>query len=237
MDAKTGEIQWRYAAEHSIRHNAIAVAADRVFLIDRPQALFDRVKRPKDRNHPYGILRALDAKTGDVIWEVSDEIFGTLLMAVPEADCLVMAYQPTRFRLDSEKGDRIAVFRMSDGQRLWDQSAKYASRPLVREGVIYAQGGAWDLKTGKPVPFEFQRSYGCGVLAASENLLVFRSATLGYYNIGVDQRVRNFGGMRPGCWINALPVGGMVVVPDASAGCRCSYLNRSWIALQGTPTP
>lgn len=45
--------------------------------------------------------------------------------------------------------------------------------------------------------------------------------------------VENFGGIRPGCWINALPVGGLVLVPDASAGCQCSYQNRSWLALSG----
>ena len=69
-------------------------------------------------------------------------------------------------------------------------------------------------------------------LAASERLMVFRSATLGYYDLTGDKKTLNYGGMRPGCWINALPVGGVVAVPDASAGCRCSYLNRSWITLQ-----
>jgi len=46
-----------------------------------------------------------------------------------------------------------------------------------------------------------------------------------------NSSTRNFGGMRPGCWINALPAGGLVLVPDASASCSCSYQNRSWIAL------
>lgn len=45
------------------------------------------------------------------------------------------------------------------------------------------------------------------------------------------------GGIRPGCWINALPVGGLVLVPDAWAGCQCSYQNRSWMALSGSNDP
>ena len=32
--------------------------------------------------------------------------------------------------------------------------------------------------------------------------------------------------------INAIPGGGLVRVPDATDGCACSYLNRSWIALR-----
>ena len=230
-DLATGKLLWRYAARDSIRHNAIAVAQDRVVLIDRPQAPFDRTKRPQGRAHPFGRLVALDARTGDVEWHNDREIFGTVLIADPWHDALVMCYQPTRFRLDSERGDRIAVLRWSDGKRLWDQPARYASRPFIVEDAIYAQGAGWDLLSGKPRPFPFKRSYGCGILAASQNLLLFRSATLGYCPLADPAHIVNYGGLRPGCWINALPVGGLVVMPDASAGCRCSYLNQAWIAL------
>jgi hypothetical protein len=201
-------------------------------LIDRPQAEFDRVKKPKSLEHAFGRLLALDTQSGEIVWQQDEEIFGTLLVAVPKSDILLMSYQPTRFRLDSERGGRMAAFRLSDGKRLWDRKIEYASRPFIHHGTIYAQGGAWDLATGDPRPFAFKRSYGCGVLAASDRLMVFRSATLGYYDLTGDKKTLNYGGMRPGCWINALPVGGVVAVPDASAGCRCSYLNRSWITLQ-----
>ena len=33
----------------------------------------------------------------------------------------------------------------------------------------------------------------------------------------------NFGGIRPGCWINIIPAGGMVLIPEASSGCTCGY--------------
>ena len=67
----------------------------------------------------------------------------------------------------------------------------------------------------------------------SKNLLMFRSGTLGYHDFTRKAGTENYGGIRPGCWINALPVGGLVLVPDASAGCSCSYQNRSWVALEG----
>ena len=87
--------------------------------------------------------------------------------------------------------------------------------------------------TGEERPFKLERSYGCGQLAGSKDMLLFRSATLGYLDLRHGSGVENFGGIRPGCWINALPVGGLVLVPDASAGCACSYQNRSWMALAG----
>jgi hypothetical protein len=131
-------------------------------------------------------------------------------------------------------GGRLAVFRASEGYRIWDRKAHYVTSPLINARTIYAQGGAWDLLEGEPVPFDFKRSYGCGQLAASKNLLLFRSATLGYFDLTRAAGTEDFGGVRPGCWINAIPAGGLVLVPDASAGCSCSYQNRAWVALQGS---
>ena len=102
----------------------------------------------------------------------------------------------------------------------------------MNDRTIFTQGGAWDLLTGAPVPFEFERSYGCGILASARDMLLFRSATLGYYDLSGARQTEDYGGIRPGCWINALPAGGIVLLPDATSGCECSYLNKAWIALQ-----
>jgi hypothetical protein len=143
-----------------------------------------------------------------------------------------MSYQSTRFKLASEAGGLMTGFRASDGKHLWETKAAYVTRPVVNDGTIYAQGGAWDLRSGTEQQFLFKRSYGCGQLAGSTNLLVFRSATLGYLDLENSGGEIDYGGIRPGCWINAIPAGGVVLVPDASAGCQCSYLNQAWIALQ-----
>ena len=93
-------------------------------------------------------------------------------------------------------------------------------------------GNSADLLGGGEQTFDLKRSYGCGQLACSTNLVVYRSATLGYHDLLKPEQTVSYGGIRPGCWINALPAGGLVLVPDASAGCSCSYLNQAWIALQ-----
>jgi outer membrane protein assembly factor BamB len=243
LDAKTGKELWRYDAKKSIRNNAIAVGDNRVFLIDRELAVDDLLARAPARRgdkeqpkmgHATGELIVLDAKTGKQKWMDDKDIFGTMLVFSDKYDVLLMGYQSTRFKLPSEVGGRLAVFQATDGYRLWDKKMNYVTRPLVNDRLIYAQGGAWDLLNGEDQPFEFQRSYGCGQISASKNLLLFRSATLGYKDLSRDAGTENFGGIRPGCWINAIPAGGLVLVPDASAGCRCSYQNRSWMALQGS---
>ncbi|MEK6259188.1 MAG: PQQ-binding-like beta-propeller repeat protein [Planctomycetota bacterium] len=243
LDAQTGELRWRYDAESSIRHNTIAIGAGRVFLIDRPLSDDDKwdgsdksTKLPPVTNvkHPPGQLIGLDAATGKQIWKSDRDAFGTMLAFSPQHDALLMGYQSTRFKLPSEVGGRLAVFRGSTGKPMWDKEAKYVTRPLINDRTIYAQGGAWNLLSGEEQPFTLNRSYGCGQLAGSKHMLLFRSATLGYLDLTRGSGVENVGGIRPGCWINALPVGGLVLVPDASAGCACSYQNRSWMALSGS---
>ena len=232
IDTQSGQTLWVYQAHDSLRHNAIAVAAGKVFLIDRPQAVFDRVKKPESKDHPPGKLVALDARTGQVLWENADNIYGTVLAASATHGVVLMSYQPTAFRLDSELGGRHGRLRV----RTTASDCGTSKRSTIRDprsmiARSMSQGGAWDLLTGQPVPFDFKRSYGCGILASSQHMLVFRSATLGYYDLSGTRTTENYGGIRPGCWINALPVGGLVLLPDATAGCECSYLNKSWIAL------
>jgi len=241
FDIPEEKLLWRYDAEESIRHNAIAMGGPRLYLIDRALAEGDLLKWAERRGeappakfeHPPGKLVCLDARTGKVEWTKEEDIFGTVLQYSEPNDVLLMSYSSTRFKLPSELGGRLAAFRGESGYRIWDKQAKYITRTLINDRTIYAQGGAWDLLTGEDQPFDFTRSYGCGQLAGSKNLLLFRSATLGYYDLNGEKRTQSFGGVRPGCWINTIPVGGIVLVPDASAGCTCSYQTRAWLALQG----
>jgi outer membrane protein assembly factor BamB len=239
LDAETGKLKWRHEAKHSIRHNTIAAAAGRVYLIDRAKAAEVRKRGQKPKPHAPGVLTALDLATGKTVWSNPDA-YGTILMLAKTDDVLLMCYQSTRFRLASEVGGRMTALRASTGKTLWDIRAKYASRPLINGRTIYAQPGAWDLLTGKPrttdsrasLPWSFQRSYGCGIISAAENMLLFRSATLGYRDLLTDRPTETFGGVRPGCWINVIPAGGLVLMPDATTGCKCSYLNTATVALQ-----
>ena len=232
MNPETGKMKWRYDAKDSLRHNAIAIGGGNVLLIDRPVALYDRRRDGKPQGERPGRLVALYARTGEKIWEQDKDIYGTVNAISAKHGVVVMGYSPTSFKLASEIGGRLSAFRLHDGKRLWDLKAGYRSRPMINDQTVYAQGGAWDLLTGQKRAFDFKRSYGCGVLASSANLLVYRSATLGYFDLKDNSTTRNFGGMRPGCWINAIPAGGLVLVPDASASGSCSYQNQSWIALR-----
>lgn len=247
FNLENGDLAWKYQPEHSIRNNAIAIGKKTVYLVDRVIAKSDHIPNPrrngrpnptlKANEHPGGTLLAFDAQTGNEKWRTNKDIFGTQLALSEESNIILMFYQGVRhtfFKISSEVGGRIAAIDASNGKPLWTRDAKYQSHPVINGDVVFAQGGAWNLKTGEDVPFEFNRSYGCGQIASGKHLMVFRSATLGYYDLTRTEGVENFGGIRLGCFINAVPAGGLVLVPDGSSQCTCSYQMQAWFALSGS---
>lgn len=246
MDAGTGKLKWSYTPKDSIRNNAITIGNGRVYLIDRPLAMADRITNPspngkhrarlKPGEHPGGSLMAFDAITGKALWQQPEDIFGTQLAISEKYNILLMFYQAARFDfghiLPSEIGGRMAAFDARTGQRIWDRKVSHKSRPLINDDMIYAYGGAWNLKTGEEIPFKLDRTHGCGQIAGSTYLMLFRSATLGYLDLIRNAGIENYGGIRPGCWINAIPSAGLALVPDGSSKCLCSYQMHAWLALK-----
>ena len=244
LDIETGECLWSYEARQSIRHNAIAICDGKVYLIDEAKEIVDLPDKEKGKHAPMpqtkesegGRLLCLDARTGEALWEEDKDIYGTTLAVSSQHDVLLMVYQYSQraYQLPSEKGDRLTGFRASDGERLWDTTARYISRPIVNDRTVYAQPHAFDLLTGRRhVGFELKdrQPGGCGTISGSTHLLLYRSGTLGFTDLTSGSAVENYGPVRPGCWINAIVAEGLVLMPDATDRCTCSYLMKTSIAL------
>jgi hypothetical protein len=56
--------------------------------------------------------------------------------------------------------------------------------------------------------------------------------TLGYYDLLGDYGTMHFGGQRPGCWINSIAAGGVLLMPEASTGCMCTFPNMGTVVFQ-----
>jgi outer membrane protein assembly factor BamB len=254
LNAQTGRLRWTFDPAESIRNNAIAVGDGVVYVIDRPAAEIDKHLKPLLKNrrrgvelpgHPTGVLLALDAQTGEVRWRDDDEVFGTTLSVSTKHDVLLMSYCRIGFTRPSDWPTGMRGYRASDGTRLWE-SSQSGMRPTIVDRTIYSFPMAWDLLTGEQRTLESPRpgerpgqpwrirgkGQGCGLVAGCENLLLIRSGALGYYDTRYDRGwMENYGGLRTGCFVNALPVGGIVVAPDDTRACRCSYQNQASIAL------
>jgi len=255
FDAGTGKPLWTFTPEKSIRNNTVALGDGVVYLIDREVAAMDRFLRTDIRKlaasgklpeHKTGKLLTLDARSGKPVWQSSEDIFGTLLAVDPAQDVLVMSYYHVGFARPSENRNKLRVYRASTGEMLWEQN-RLGSRPVIAPGALYTFPIAYDLKTGRNKvvaqalpdaavgePWKIEgKGQGCGTVAASRHLLMIRSATLGYYDLNYDRKwLENYGGLRAGCFINYLPVMGIVLVPEDTVACRCSYQNQATIALK-----
>ena len=63
-------------------------------------------------------------------------------------------------------------------------------------------------------------------------MMFFRSGFIGYYDLYNDSGTKHFAGQRLGCWVNAIPGNGLVMIPEASAGCVCQFSIASTVVLE-----
>ena len=130
------------------------------------------------------------------------------------------------------------------GRRLWSKNVPYFVRPVIIGDTLHAEPYAFDLRsgepikrtnpiTGKPSAWQFCRpGHHCGPPVASAGAMFFRSYNLGYYDLESDMGTMHFAGQRTGCWINFIPAGGVLMVPDASTGCHCPFPMSTTVVLK-----
>ncbi|NQT54397.1 PQQ-binding-like beta-propeller repeat protein, partial [bacterium] len=229
--AKDGKPRWTFAAHGTVSNNAASMDDRRVYLIDQTSAA--EVARAKRRGKTLPAktrLVALDASTGAVAWQATDGISGRSELWL--ADGILVA--------TSRSG--MTGFDAATGKTLYTRNAASGRFPVITDGSIYAEPFGFDLRTGKrktrpnpltgkQAPWDFRRSYGCGSISGSPNMLLFRSGTLGMYDLAGDSGVHNFGGVRAGCYVNAIVANGVVLCPPGDATCTCSYSLRTTVAL------
>ena len=139
---------------------------------------------------------------------------------------------------------RLVVLDAVNGEKVWAKDANYRHRPVVINDQIIAEPWAYDLYsgdqkmrthplTGEKSPWMFARpGHHCGAISATSNMMFFRSKTTAYYNLDEDEGTEHFAGQRLGCWINTIPANGLVMIPEASAGCVCLFSIASTIVFE-----
>ena len=191
-------------------------------------------------------LVALDAQTGKKLWErgvnlnrwgtVSEETLSpTLVMWLNYVDGIVVV-------LGTSDKYYLHAFDAKKGTLLWNQEHGWSwadhgchtRHPLIVGNIVYVEPYAYDLKTGEKLPFKMPHRGGhCGTTSASSAYLFYRDNPVGavvMWDRKGERRYR-WDGVRPGCWINIIPAGGIVMVPEASSGCICCYPIQTSYAL------
>ncbi len=204
---------------------------------------------------------ALDARTGGKLWETPVDVTdcsnlgigGGDLMAIYNDGVLLLAganangHYWKQFLAGQFSERRLVALSGRTGKKLWARDANYRHRPIVIGDMIVAEPWAYDLKTGQqrtrpnPIsgveaPWQFLRpGHHCTALSACPQMILMRSGFTAYYDLHDDSGIRHFAGHRPGCWINTIPADGLVLQPEASAGCLCLFPIECSIALEPRP--
>ncbi len=197
-------------------------------------------------------LTAYDIATGQKVWEHTHEdaqLFGSWLTYSEEYNVLVECQRNSRdYWEDEQQSKHMAVWQGADGNLLWNAlNRRYLGGPVILNGdmIITQSGndmGAVNLLTGEPYlivsgvtgePGDFAgfKRYGCGTGIACKNLMIFRSGNAGYYDLNTFSGTGNWGGFKSGCTINLIPANGLLVAPEYTRTCACSYQFQTSCAL------
>ena len=218
-----------------------------------PKALADKlgcmpVKTLFDGGEQY--LVALDTQTGRTAFKTKLDVTnfeepvylnyakGTLLLsgsrlvAQPQVEDSVRYYYRA---FDARSGDVLWDAAHDTGLPTDGAHGEYNRNPTIVDETVYAWPYAYNLKTGKRIDeWKFdRRGHGCGGVTASAQCLFWRGGNPWMYDLGPPRLLgedKSGGGpqrlnkvTRPGCWINIIPAGGLVLIPESSSGCTCGF--------------
>jgi len=247
-DKQVGRLMWKYKGG-LIVNTTITIGVGRMYFLetDSPKALADKLGRIPakalfDGGNQY--LVALDKQNGQVIFREKIDMTnfeepvylnyagGILLLSgskllTDRVHYFYCAYdaQSCELRWQADHATSLPT----DGQH-----GEYNRHPTIIDETVYAWPYAYKLKTGERIGgWEFdRRGHGCGGIAASAQCLFWRGGNPWMYDLGPEggpQRLTSV--TRPGCWINIIPAGGLVLIPESSSGCTCGFAMQTSLAF------
>ena len=247
-NSNSGKLNWKY--NKGIIINPTIVQGDgKIFFVES-----DNKKLLKMKDGRFGLksifdnsdasLVALDVKSGKEVWcKKFSPPFRNIIFLNYSDNVLVASgsYNVGKFvkysliGFDAKTGKRKWTTESSlEGAKIRGSHGEQWQHPAIVNGKIFLQSHVIDLQTGETIKNlnGWARSGGgCGTVSCSADTLFFRSGYPRSRNIKSGKIYKLTKATRPGCWINIIPAGGLVLIPEASSGCTCSYAIQSSIAL------
>ena len=247
----TGELLWEHQLERSVSPTAIVADAQTVYLLDRTGgAMYEQSLRRGTGAEPVSQLKALDLATGTIRWEQGDIPSSWKTLMLSDGVLVAYPYPAENAARDGDKG--VGVYTCRDGKPIWSRQKLPGISETGRGGTMrhsFIVGDtlflpwAYDLRTGEeqlleqdpltgqPKRFDVSGKNFCGTITAAKELLIYRSASMGFAPISRDSGSYWLPESRPSCWISAIPAGGMVLAPEGYSTCICPYNYKTSLAL------
>ena len=245
VDLVNNRLIWQY--HHGIIPNTtITIGDGKVFFFQsrNPKATNNKVGRVTAENllNQDASLVAIESKTGNLLWERPFTL-------TPFRHSLYLSYaNDTLIAVGSiNKNDQtwylVHAWNGNDGTFLWTADhrnsrsgiggdhGEQVHHPAIVGNIVIAEPTAYDLRTGKRrnpagkasnwmIPI---RS-GCGTITASSTCIFYRDSNptiMDFNTNSLSKKITHVS--RPGCWLNIIPAGGLVLIPEASSSCVCAF--------------
>jgi outer membrane protein assembly factor BamB len=254
QDSRTAAQMWLYQAKGgAILNPTLTIGGGRMYFVESSHGatLDPNTSRstPADLLGKGSQLVALDVRTGNELWRKAAD-FAHI------EHHLYLSYAQERLVAVGSRNHRaspnarptvwydVHTFRATDGEPLWRQSqdnrqgaggdhGEQDHHPAIVGRTVYVEPLAYDLQTGRRIEsWKYVRGgHGCGTLSASADALFFRAGNPTMCDLATGTNTKLTRVTRPGCWINIIPAGGLVLIPEASSGCTCNFSIQTSLAL------
>ncbi len=254
MDRHSGRLNWTYGPSAGLILNpTITIGGGKVFFVESDNKstldIPDGRAKLADLVGQGSHLIALDMQTGKLAWRKEfdfSNIQHNLYVSYAKG---VLAIAGSRNNGTDKKRSRVLfdlrVVDAATGQQKWFKTQQQSTaiggshgeqdyHHVIIGDKLYCEPFAYDLMTGKPVTgwaWANRHRRGCGTVAASASTFFFRDNTLTIFDVVSNKYTKLTTTTRPGCWINMIPAGGLLLVPEASSGCTCDFAVQTSLAF------
>jgi len=254
LDRDTGRKAWTYRSGIII-NPTITIGGGRVFFVETnsPKAVENAIGRMPGATFLEGdanFLVALDLDTGRTVYRKKVDLTDCRLIAYLNYADGILLLSGCEYR-DRKLWYSFLAMDAATGEPRWQQShnsgfdpggghGEQNRHPTIVGDTVYTYPYAYRLKTGERIEgYCFDRAgHGCGGVSASTGALFWRGGNPAMRDLEPGSAVRKINRVtRPGCWINMIPAGGLLLIPEASSGCTCSFPLQASMAYRPAGGP
>jgi len=253
-----GAKAWVYENRSRILNSSVAVGDETVFFVESRNPALSAggagIVFLKEFFAGDAHLVALDLKTGARKWEAPFKSQGEEVFYLSYANRALLTVASANTPFEGEEKDRaknyyqLRLFDGANGTERWRRSVvagkeTYKHNVNIQPAVIMGEKIYLSMRTGNRLfTFDFatgqhtetprfRTSKGCGVMSGSAAALFFRNMVSQTYDTVSGRTAWTSSISRPSCWLNCLPAGGLLLMPEASTGCDCTFAIQTSIVL------
>lgn len=247
-DKASGSKAWEITLDNTISPSAIVSDDTCLYFIDRTDEwTYENAKRKGNLAGFSSVLKAVRLSDGNTVW-TNKELAPQRKALFLKDGVIVASANFSDVAEDSTSG--LSAFSAENGALLWErENARATSRRGGPVRHIFIVGDTLytptpvDLRTGQdkltyadpltaaPSQFKLSGQNFCGTIAAGKHIVAYRSAGLGFRSLTDSSPSFWLPEKRTSCWISLLPAGGLLLAPEGTSTCVCSYNYKTSLAL------